>query len=121
MAVVQWIPLAYQLTVIGVVLSMARLGDMVGRKKIYAFGFLLLSAGSVCSGLSTGLWQLIAFRVLAGLGGAVVMGNGRAIVSTVYAREGRGQAPEAVHRHLPEHVAQQGQEEGQAQTGLRCS
>ena len=92
MAVVQWIPLAYQLTVIGVVLSMARLGDMVGRKKIYAFGFLLLSAGSVCSGLSTGLWQLIAFRVLAGLGGAVVMGNGRAIVSTVYAREGRGQA-----------------------------
>ena len=92
MAVVQWIPLAYQLTVIGFVLSVARLGDMLGRKRIYAFGFLLLSVGSVCSGLSTGLWQLIAFRVLAGLGGAVVMGNGRAIVSTVYAREGRGQA-----------------------------
>jgi EmrB/QacA subfamily drug resistance transporter len=92
MAVVQWIPLAYQLTVIGFVLSMARLGDMLGRKKIYGLGFLLLTLGSACSGLSTGLWQLIAFRVLAGLGGALVMSNGRAIVSTIYAQEGRGQA-----------------------------
>jgi MFS family permease len=31
--VVQWIPLAYQLTIVGLVLSMARLGDMLGRKK----------------------------------------------------------------------------------------
>ena len=92
MALVQWIPLAYQLTVIGFVLSMARLGDMLGRKKIYGLGFLLLTLGSACSGLSTGLWQLVAFRVLAGIGAAVVMGNGRAIVSTVYAQEGRGQA-----------------------------
>lgn len=92
MALVQWIPLAYQLTIIGFVLSLARLGDMLGRKKIYALGFLLLIVGSACSGLSTSLWQLIAFRVLAGLGGAVVMGNGRAIVSTVYAQKGRAQA-----------------------------
>jgi len=92
MAVVQWIPLAYQLTIIGVVLSMARLGDMLGRKRVYTFGFVLLAVGSACSGLSTGLWQLIACRVLAGLGGAVVMGNGRAIVSTVYAQKGRAQA-----------------------------
>jgi MFS family permease len=33
LAVVQWIPLAYQLTIIGLVLSLARLGDMLGRKK----------------------------------------------------------------------------------------
>ena len=92
MAVVQWIPLAYQLSIIGFVLGMARLGDMLGRKKFYACGFLLLALGSACSGLSTGLWQLIAFRVLAGIGGAVVMGNGRAIVSTVYVKEGRGPA-----------------------------
>ena len=92
MALVQWIPLAYQLTVIGFVLSMARLGDMLGRKKIYGLGFLLLTLGSACSGLSTGLWQLVAFRVLAGIGAAVVMGNGRAIVSTVYAQKGRAQA-----------------------------
>jgi EmrB/QacA subfamily drug resistance transporter len=92
LAVVQWIPLAYQLTIIGLVLSLARLGDMVGRKKIYGSGFLLLASGSVCCGLSTDLWQLIAFRVLAGIGGAMVLANGRAVVSTLYAQEGRGRA-----------------------------
>ena len=92
LAVVQWIPLAYQLTIIGLVLSLARLGDMVGRKKIYGLGFLLLALGSACCGLSTGLWQLIAFRVLAGIGGAMVLANGRAVVSTLYAHEGRGRA-----------------------------
>jgi EmrB/QacA subfamily drug resistance transporter len=92
MAVVQWIPLAYQLTIIGFVLSLARLGDIRGRKKIYGSGFLLLALGSVCSGLSTGLWQIIAFRVLAGFGGAMVLANGRAILSTVYAQKERGRA-----------------------------
>ena len=92
LAVVQWIPLAYQLTIIGLVLSLARLGDMLGRKKIYGSGFLLLALGSVCCGLSTGLWQLIVFRVLAGIGGAMVLANGRALVSTLYAHEGRGRA-----------------------------
>ena len=92
MAVVQWIPLAYQLTIIGFVLSLARLGDIQGRKKIYGSGFLLLALGSVCSGLSTGLWQIIAFRVLAGVGGAMVLANGRAILSIVYAQQERGRA-----------------------------
>jgi EmrB/QacA subfamily drug resistance transporter len=92
LAIVQWIPLAYQLTIIGLVLSLARLGDMLGRKKIYGSGFLLLALGSACCGLSTGLWQLIAFRVLAGIGGAMVLANGRAVVSTLYAHEGRGRA-----------------------------
>jgi len=40
MAVVQWIPLAYQLTIVGLVLSMARLGDKLGRKTIYGLGFV---------------------------------------------------------------------------------
>ena len=92
MTAVQWIPLAYQLAIIGFVLSLARLGDRVGRKKIYAVGFLLLAFGSACSGMSTALWQIIAFRVLAGVGGAMVLANGRALVSTLYAQQERGRA-----------------------------
>ena len=91
MAVVHWIPLAYQ-TSFGFVLSLARLGDIRGGKKIYGSGFLPLALGSVCSGLSTGLWQIIAFRVLAGIGGAMVLANGRAILSIVYAQQERGRA-----------------------------
>src|SRR5262245_51671009 len=92
MAVVQWIPLAYQLTIVGLVLSMARLGDKLGRKKIYALGFVLLATGSACCGLSPYLWLIICFRVIEAIGGALVLANGRAIVSALYASEGRGRA-----------------------------
>ncbi|MDH3445712.1 MAG: MFS transporter, partial [Deltaproteobacteria bacterium] len=92
LAVVQWIPLAYQLTIVGLVLSMARLGDMLGRKKIYALGFLLLALGSAACGLSLELWQIISFRVIEAVGGALILANGRAIASALYAREGRGRA-----------------------------
>jgi EmrB/QacA subfamily drug resistance transporter len=92
LAVVQWIPLAYQLTIVGLVLSMARLGDKLGRKKIYTLGFVLLGAGSAACGLSAELWQIIVFRVIEAIGGALVLANGRAIASALYAREGRGRA-----------------------------
>ena len=92
MAYVQWVPLAYQLTIVGLVLSMARLGDKLGRKKIYALGFVLLGVGSASCGLSPQLWQIILFRVVEAIGGALVLANGRAIASALYAREGRGRA-----------------------------
>jgi len=92
MAVVQWIPLAYQLTIVGLVLSMARLGDMVGRKQIYTLGFVLLGFGAACCGFSAELWQIILFRVIEAVGGALVLANGRTIASALYAQEGRGRA-----------------------------
>lgn len=90
--VVQWIPLAYQLTIVGLVLSMARLGDRLGRKKVYAVGFLLLAIGSTACGLSSYFWLLILFRIIEAAGGAMVLANGRSIASTLYAAEGRGRA-----------------------------
>ena len=86
MAYVQWVPLAYQLTIVGLVLSMARLGDKLGRKKIYALGFVLLGVGSAACGLSPQLWQIIMFRVVEAIGGALVLANGRAIASALYAK-----------------------------------
>lgn len=92
MAYVQWVPLAYQLTIVGLVLSMARLGDQMGRKKIYTLGFVLLGTGSAACGLSPQLWQIIVFRIVEAIGGALVLANGRAIASALYAKEGRGRA-----------------------------
>lgn len=90
--IVQWIPLAYQLTIVGLVLSMARLGDMIGRKKIYVAGFLIQALGAIACGLSGHFWLLIVFRVIEATGGAMVLANGRSIVTTLYPGEGRGRA-----------------------------
>lgn len=92
MAVVQWIILAYQITIISLVLSLGRLGDAIGRKKIYNLGFIIFMLGSALCALATGMASMIFFRVFEAIGAAMVLANGRAIASAVFGSEQRGRA-----------------------------
>lgn len=79
-AVIQWTLLVYDLAVIGLVLTLSRLGDLFGRKRIFVSGFLLFTFGSALCGLAQTPIQLIAFRIIQGIGGAMIMANGSAII-----------------------------------------
>lgn len=89
---IQWTILAYDLTLIGLVLTMGRLGDLFGRRGMYASGYLLFVCGSTLCGLSQSPAQLIAFRILQGIGGSMIVANGRAILTVVFPAEQRGKA-----------------------------
>ena len=89
---IQWVILAYSLTFIGLVLTLGRFGDLFGHKRIYAGGFLVFVFGSALCGLAQTPAQLIAFRIVQGIGGAMLTANGRAIVSLVYPPNQRGRA-----------------------------
>jgi EmrB/QacA subfamily drug resistance transporter len=78
--VMQWTLLVYDLTIIGLVLTLGRLGDLFGRKKFYVYGFVLFSVGSALCGLARSPGQMISFRILQGIGAAMLMANGRAII-----------------------------------------
>lgn len=92
LATIQWALLAYDLAILGLVLTLGRLGDLYGRKRIYVAGFLLFACSSVLCGLSQSSAQLITFRVLQGIGGAMLTANGRAIISVVFGAKERGKA-----------------------------
>ena len=89
---IQWVLLVYDLCVIGLVLTLGRLGDLFGRKWIYIFGFLTFVAGSALCGAAQSSTQLILFRVLQGIGGAMIMANGRALVTVNSPASERGKA-----------------------------
>lgn len=89
---IQWTLLAYDLTVIGLVLTLGGLGDLFGRKRIYVAGFLLFVCGSALCGLSQSAPQLIVFRIVQAIGGSMLIANGRAIVSMVFPAQQRGKA-----------------------------
>ncbi|MEJ2012112.1 MAG: MFS transporter [Anaerolineales bacterium] len=91
-ATVQWVVLAYLLTLATVTLSMGRLGDMLGKKPIYTAGFIIFTLGSALCGLSTTIHALIGFRILQGLGAAVLTALGTAIVTETFPPEERGLA-----------------------------
>jgi len=91
-AVVQWVVLAYLLTVTTLMLSMGRLGDMIGKKPIYAAGFVIFTLGSVLCGLAPTVYWLIGFRVLQAVGAAMMMALGTAIVTEAFPPSERGKA-----------------------------
>src|ERR1043165_909390 len=88
---IQWTVLIYDLALVGCVITVGRLGDLLGRRRIYAGGFLLFIAASALCGLSQSPAQLIAFRALQAIGGSMISANGRAMASVTF-RECRGKA-----------------------------
>ncbi len=89
---IQWTLLIYDLTLIGLVITLGRMGDLFGRKRFYISGFLLFIFGSGLCGLSQSPGQLIVFRLVQAIGGSMLTANGRAIVSMVFPPEERGKA-----------------------------
>ncbi|UCC89387.1 MAG: DHA2 family efflux MFS transporter permease subunit [Anaerolineales bacterium] len=91
-AVVQWVVLAYLLTVTTLMLSVGRLGDMIGKKPVYATGFIIFTVGSVLCGLAPTIYWLIGLRVLQAIGASMMMALGTAIVTEAFPPSERGTA-----------------------------
>ena len=89
---IQWVMLGYVLVVTSLVLTFARLGDMKGKRRLYAWGISLFTAGSLLCGLASGVYWLILFRMVQGLGAAVSQALGAAIATEAFPINERGQA-----------------------------
>ncbi len=91
-SIVQWVVLAYLLTVTTLMLSIGRLADMIGKKYLYLAGLVVFTTGSILCGLSTSIYELIGFRVVQGLGAAMIMALGTAIITEAFPPAERGRA-----------------------------
>ncbi len=89
---VQWVALAYLLTVTTLMLGIGRLADIYGKKSIYLTGFVVFTLGSALCGIASSIYGLIGFRVLQALGAAMVMALGMAIVTEAFPPSERGRA-----------------------------
>ncbi len=91
-ALVQWVVLAYLLTVTTLMLGVGRLADIYGKKSIYTAGFVVFTVGSVLCGLSPTIYTLIGFRVVQAVGASMVMALGMAITTEAFPPSERGRA-----------------------------
>ncbi|MBU4179684.1 MAG: MFS transporter [Actinobacteria bacterium] len=89
---VGWVMVAYLLMTCSLMIIFGRVGDVVGRRKIFVWGLFLFSAGSVLWGLSVNYTMLLATRALQGLGGAMFSSNLPALVTSAFPAEERGKA-----------------------------
>ncbi|RUU12172.1 MFS transporter, partial [Mesorhizobium sp. USDA-HM6] len=89
---VQWVVLAYLLAITSMIVSVGRLGDLVGRRLLLIAGLTLFSAASLAAALAPTLPLLIAARAAQGLGAAVMMALTIAIVGETVPKERTGSA-----------------------------
>src|SRR5690242_5306977 len=87
-----WVILAYMIASTVLVLTAGRLSDLFGRKKAYVGGFLLFTAASLGAGFSADGTQLILWRIVQGVGGALLFANAAALVTDAFPREQLGLA-----------------------------
>ena len=89
---VQWIVLAYLLAVTTLVVSVGRLGDIIGRRRLLLAGIVLFTVASVLCGVAPRLWLLIAARAAQGLGAAIMMAFAMAFVGETVPKAKTGSA-----------------------------
>ena len=88
----QWVVLAYLLAITTLIVSVGRLGDIMGRRRLMLAGIFLFTAASVLCGVAPTLWLLIAARAVQGLGAAVMMVLAMAMVGEAVPKAKTGSA-----------------------------
>ncbi len=91
-AVVQWVMLAYLLTLATLMLSVGRVADIIGKKPVYMTGCIVFSIGSLLCGMEQTIYWLIIFRVVQALGAVMMIALGTGILTEAFPPEERGKA-----------------------------
>jgi MFS family permease len=89
---VVWVVIGYLLVITILATQVGRLGDMFGRARMYRAGFLIFIAGSALCALAWNEGSIVAFRLVQGVGGALVTANSGAVIADTFPAGKRGRA-----------------------------
>ncbi len=87
-----WVVIGYLFVITLLATQVGRLGDMFGRVRMYEAGFVVFIVGSALCALAWDEASIVAFRLLQGVGGALVTANSGAIIAELFPKEQRGRA-----------------------------
>lgn len=89
---IEWVPLGYLLTIATLTLGTGRLGDILGKKRIYTTGFVLFTIASALCGSAQNIEMLLATRLLQAFGAVMILALGAAILTEAFPPDQRGRA-----------------------------
>ncbi len=91
-AELQWIITAYIMVFGALMLTTGSLADRWGRARLLQLGIIVFAGGSAAAAFADSAWQLIMWRAIMGVGGAMILPATLAIITNVFPREERGKA-----------------------------
>ncbi len=87
-----WVMNSYFLLLVGTILITGRIGDLLGHRRVFAYGILIFGIASLASGLANALGPLVVARAIQGIGAAMVFGTSLALVAEAVPNARRGMA-----------------------------
>lgn len=85
-----WVTMSYLLSSAIFLVPFGKIGDMVGRRKIFLYGTLLFAITTLLCGFSTDASSLIVFRLLQGISSAMMISTNMALIISAFPPEERG-------------------------------
>jgi EmrB/QacA subfamily drug resistance transporter len=79
-----WVVTAYAIAFGGLLLLGGRLGDLLGRRRIFIWGVVIFTVGSLLAGIAQEQWQLLAARAMQGGGAAAASPTALALITTTF-------------------------------------
>ena len=89
---IQWVVICYVLAFASLLLSLGRIGDSIGHAIVYRAGLVLSAVAFLLVGLAPNYGAMLVFRCLQGIGAALVLSCGAALVTGLYGEQRRGHA-----------------------------
>ncbi|PKM61280.1 MAG: MFS transporter [Firmicutes bacterium HGW-Firmicutes-4] len=89
---IQLVVTSYLIVIVGIILIFGKLGDMLGKTKIFTFGIALFTLGSLLCGITSSFPVLIGARIIQAVGAAATMANNQGIITQVFPATERGKA-----------------------------
>ncbi|MGG6313357.1 MFS transporter [Paenibacillus macerans] len=88
----EWVVTAYLMMICAAILFFGKLGDIVGKIKVFKWGMVIFTVGSLLCGFSFSLPLLVGSRLLQALGASMTMANSQGIITDIFPAGERGRA-----------------------------
>ncbi|MBS5910490.1 MAG: MFS transporter [Paenibacillus macerans] len=88
----EWVVTAYLMMICAAILFFGKLGDIVGKIKVFKWGMIIFTVGSLLCGFSSSLTMLVGSRLIQALGASMTMANNQGIITDIFPATERGRA-----------------------------
>ena len=92
MAGIEWVVTSYLIVICATILLFGKLGDILGKTRIFKFGIGVFTIGSLLCGLSNTLFMLILSRIVQAIGAGAAMATNQGIITETFPPNERGRA-----------------------------
>lgn len=89
---IEWVVASYSIVICSTLLFFGRLGDIIGKSKVFQAGTIVFTIASMLCGISNSFTSLVIYRFIQGIGASAYMANNHGIITELFPRESRGKA-----------------------------